>query len=111
MVANQTPYPCIITYFGGWDEATVEVLINEDTQTWNEVAIDGLFVHEEAALNKKKIPLLRHPIEDKLFWPWTQSGQYSCKSVYQFLKYEVDKEGAEATQIKDRNFWNNIWDL
>lgn len=41
-------------YFGGWDEATVEVLINEDTQTWNEVAIDGLFVHEEAALIKKK---------------------------------------------------------
>ena len=35
-------------------EATVEILINEDTRTWNEDAIDGLFVPEEAALIKKK---------------------------------------------------------
>ena len=94
----------------GWEEATVEVLINEDTRTWNEDVIDGLFVPEEAELIKK-ISLSRHPTEDMLFWPWTQSGQYSCKSVYQFLKHKVDEEGSEATQVEDKKFWHSIWDL
>ncbi|KAL0007021.1 hypothetical protein SO802_008523 [Lithocarpus litseifolius] len=93
----------------GWEEATVEILINEDTQTWNEDAIDGLFVPEEAALIKK-IQLSRHLTEDKLFWPWTQSGKYSFKSAYRFLKYEVDEIGAEAMQVEDRNLSHNIWD-
>lgn len=68
-----------------WEETKVEVLINEGSQTWNEQLIDRLFVPEEAALIKK-IPLSRHSIDDKLFWPWTQSGKYSCKSGYRFLK-------------------------
>ena len=50
----------------GWEEAIVEVLINEDKWTWNEEVIDGLFVHEEVELIKK-IPLSRQPTEDKLF--------------------------------------------
>lgn len=85
----------------GWEEAIVEVLIN---------VVDGLFVPEEATLIKK-IPLSRHPTEDKLFWPCTQNGQYSCKSEYRFLKHKANKEVAEATQGEDRNFWFNIWAL
>lgn len=72
----------------GYEEAAVEVLINEDTQTWNEDIINGLFVLEEAKLIKK-IPLSRHPIEDILFWLWTQSGQYSCKYEYRLLKRKL----------------------
>ena len=44
----------------GWEEATVEILINEDTRTWNEDAIDGLFVPEEATLIKKN-PAIKTP--------------------------------------------------
>ncbi|KAL0008987.1 hypothetical protein SO802_010489 [Lithocarpus litseifolius] len=78
----------------GWEETTVDVLINEDSQTWNEHLIAGLFVPEEAELIKK-IPLSRHPTEDKLFWPWTQSGKYSCKSRFRFLKMEEEEGGNE----------------
>ena len=84
----------------GWEEATVEVLINEDKWAWNEEVVDGPFVPEEAELINK-IPLSRHPTEDKLFWLWTQSGQYSCKSGYRFLKHKDEEEGSVATQVKD----------
>ena len=72
----------------------MDVLINEDSRTWNEQIIDGLFVPEEAAL-VKKIPLSRHLVDDKLLWLWTQSGTYSCKSGYRFLKMEEEEEGVE----------------
>ena len=94
----------------GWEETTVNVLINEDSQTWNEQLIDGLFVPEEAKL-VKRIPLLRHPVNDKLFWQWTQSGTYSCKSGYQFLKMEEEEEGIEAVQNGEKEFWQSIWGL
>ena len=110
MAANQAPYTCVITCLGGWEEAKVEVLINEATRTWNENIIDGLFVPDEAALIKK-IQLSKHPTEDKLYWPWTQNGQYSCKSGYGFLKSEADEEVVEATQDEDRKFWFSIWAL
>ena len=57
-------------FLEGWEEAKVEVLINEATRTWNENIVDGLFVLDETALIKK-IPLLKHPTKDKLYWPWT----------------------------------------
>ena len=72
--------------------------------------IDGLFVPEEAEL-VKRIPLSRHPVNDKLFWPWTQSGTYSCKSGYRFLKMEEEVEGMEAVQNGEKEFWQSIWGL
>ena len=62
----------------GWEETMMSVLINEENRTWNEHLIDGLFVPEEAEL-VKKIPLSRHSVEGKVFWPWTQNGAYTCK--------------------------------
>ena len=56
----------------------MSVLINEENRTWNEHLIDGLFVPKEAKL-VKKIPLSRHSVEGKVFWPWTQNGAYTCK--------------------------------
>ena len=85
----------------------MNVLINEDSCTWNEQLIYGLFVPEEAKL-VKRIPLLRHPVNDKLFWPWTQSGTYSCKSGYRFLKMEEEEEGMEAVQNGEKEFWQSI---
>ena len=43
----------------GWEETTVNVLINEESRTWNMQLIDGLFVPKEAEL-VKKIPLSRN---------------------------------------------------
>ena len=94
----------------GWEETTVNVLINEESQTWNEQLIDGLFVPKEAEL-VKKIPLSRHSVDDKMFWPWTQSGAYTCKSGYRFLKMEDEEDGMEEVQNGDKVFWQSIWGL
>ena len=72
--------------------------------------IDGLFAPGEAAIIKS-ISLSRFPTEDKLFWPWTQTGKYNCKSGYRFLKHEDDVSGATEALAEDRIFWCSIWDL
>ncbi|KAK9985874.1 hypothetical protein SO802_030825 [Lithocarpus litseifolius] len=94
----------------GWEETTVDVLINEENRTWNDEVIAGLFVPEEAELIKR-IPLLKHPTKDKLYWPWTQSGQYSCKSGYRFLKMEEEEVRPGVAQNGEKNLWRSIWGL
>ena len=59
----------------------------------------------------KKIPLSKHSVDDKMFWPWTQSGAYTCKSGYRFLKMEDEKEGMEEVQNGEKVFWQSIWGL
>ena len=59
----------------GWEEATVDKHIKEDSRTWDDDVINGLFVSEEADIIKS-IPLSRFPIKDRLFWSWTQIGKY-----------------------------------
>ena len=87
----------------GWEEATVDKLIKEDSRTWDDVVIDGLFVPEEADIIKS-IPLSRFPTEDKLYWPWTRIGKYNCKFGYRFLKCEAEVSGAMEAQADDRVF-------
>ena len=94
----------------GWEEATVDKLIKEGTRTWDEDVIDGIFVPEEAALIKSSL-LSRYPTKDKLFWPWTQTGKYTCKFGYCFLKCEVEESRAMETQVEERNFRHSIWVL
>ena len=91
----------------GWEEATIDKLIKEDSRTWDDVVIDGLFVPEEADIIKS-IPLSRLPTKDKLYWPWTQTGKYNCKSGYRFLKCEAEVSGAMEAQADDRVFWRSI---
>ena len=57
------------------------------------------------------IPLARTTSEDTLYWPWTQSGKYSCKSGYRFLKHEYGQvEEAEST-TGETSFWKKVWAL
>ena len=94
----------------GWEKTTVEVLINEENRTWNDEVLAGLFVPEEVELIKR-IPLLKHPTENKLYWSWTQNGQYTYKSGYRFLKKEEEVVRPEVAQNRDKNLWRSIWSL
>ena len=76
----------------GLEEATVDLLIDAQSRTWNTWMIDKLFVHHEAKLIMS-LPLSRHSTEDALYWPWTQSEKYSYKSGYRFLKNEFARVG------------------
>ena len=92
------------------EEATVDCLINEDSCTWNEGMVDGIFIPEEAAAIKK-IPLSRTAVEDSIFWPMEQDGRYTCKSGYRFLMEDEENIFQEEPPDADNSFWNRIWDL
>lgn len=71
--------------------------------------IDGLFAPTEAELIKR-IPLARKACADELFWPFTQSGKYTSKSGYRFLKDAQDGlDGSEKQPVQI--FWRKIWVL
>jgi len=46
--------------------------------------VDGLSVTEDAKLIKK-IPLSQNAAEDTLYWSYTSTREYTCKSGYRFL--------------------------
>ena len=66
-------------------EATVSYLINLATSSWDSSILCRLFSQHEAT-EVQKIQLSQQPSEDALFWPFVQSGVYSAKSGYYFLK-------------------------
>ena len=68
-----------------FEDHTVATLFDPITRRWNEELVDGLFVTEAADLIKK-IPLSRNAAEDTLYWSYSLTGNYSCKSGYRFLK-------------------------
>ena len=66
-------------------EATVSYLINLATHSWGSSTLSRSFSQDE--INEiEKIQLSRKPCEDALLWPYMQSGIYSTKSGYYFLK-------------------------
>ena len=62
-----------------FENHTVATLFDPIIRRWNEELVDGLFVTEDADLIKK-IPLSRNAAKDNLYWPYTPSKNYSCKS-------------------------------
>lgn len=92
----------------GFENATMDLLIDAETRTWNEELVDGLFAPEEAELIKR-IPLARGSAEDILFWPHSSNGRYSCKTGYRFLKEE--NELIPFGEPVNTKLWNGIWAL
>ena len=94
-----------------FENHTVDSLIDPNTRKWNEELIDGLFVEEDVELIKK-IPLSRVEMEDTLYWPYSTSGHYTCKSGYMFLKQESKMEASpQVPPICDKQVWKGIWQL
>ena len=62
-----------------FENHTIATLFDPIIRRWNEELVDGLFVTEDADLIKK-IPLSRNAAKDNLYWPYTPSKNYSCKS-------------------------------
>ncbi|XP_075670254.1 uncharacterized protein LOC142640026 [Castanea sativa] len=91
-------------------DARVEILIDEATNCWNHSVIDGIFIPKEAELIKS-ILLPQQGVEDRLFWPFTQTGTYTSKSGYRFLKFEEDTIEVSVRLMEDRELWRGIWSL
>ena len=89
----------------------MDSLIDPVTRSWNEELVDGLFGVEDAEMIKR-IPLSRSVAEDTLYWPYSASGHYTCRSGYRFLKDESELLAyPQAPQICDKKVWKAIWKL
>ena len=94
-----------------FENCTMDLIIDPNTRTWNEGLIDGLFVEEDAKLINK-IPLSQAANDDSLYWPYSTSGHYTCKSGYMFLKQVLEmKVSQQALPIHDKQLWKKIWPL
>ena len=49
--------------------------------------------------------------EDVLVWPYTQDGQYTCKTGYRFLKEEAKVDSVQLGSGTDTRLWKGIWSL
>ena len=73
--------------------------------------VDGLFGEEDAEIIKR-IPLSQVATEDVLFWPFTSSSIYSCKSGYRFLKEEAEQlVTIQPPPLRDKQLWKTIWSM
>ena len=61
----------------------------------------------------KKIPLSCEQKDDKLYWPCVQSGEYSVKLRYFFLKTETSNNSSsiQILQGTTKPPWKQIWQL
>ena len=89
--------------------AMVSHLSNPTTRQWDVQLLFNLFTHMEADLITQ-IPLGRTTSEDSLFWPYVQTGQYTTKSGYYFLKTEAKMATSQTSTHAElmKPLWKRI---
>ena len=95
-----------------FQEATVSSLINPLSRSWETHLLYIALSPTEAEL-VKKIPLSCEQEDDKLYWPCVQSGEYSVKPRYFFLKTETSNNSSsiQILQGTTKPLWKQIWQL
>ena len=90
----------------GFENSRVANLINPSTRTWDVNLVQGLLLTEEAAL-VLSIPLSYPPMEDKIIWPFTPSGNYTVNSRSKFLA-KLTSLHVPASNTQQQN---EVWKL
>ena len=92
--------------------AKVSFLINPSTRQWNTQLLPTLFSQMESD-QIAKIPLTRTVSEDSIFWPHVQSGQYTTKFGYCFLKTKAQLVNVQSPSQDElmKPLWKRIWSL
>lgn len=91
-------------------DATVSVLIDEDTKQWNRDLIFRVFNPFEAQ-QIVNIPVSRRLPVDRLVWHFEKNGLYSVKSAYHLLKNDNSRNIAESSNSSNLPFWKAIWKI
>lgn len=94
----------------GFEEARMIDLIDPKVRQWDLNLLNGLFNPNEMEMIKS-IPLCRAPMEDKLIWPYTSSGQYTSQSRYRFLTHENHNSHIAKYPNSSGEVWKLIWGL
>ena len=83
-----------------FQNASISSLINHQTRTWDLEVLSTAITPFEANL-VQKITLSHGQSRDVLFWSFMQSGIYSIKSSYYFLKSEACSIATQAQAMPD----------
>lgn len=91
-----------------FEEATVQLLLNEDGKSWNLRQLEFLFSPDETD-DITKIHLPWSEQVDSFYWRFEHSGTFSVKSCYYAL---INRNPINALPSNYANLiWNNIWNL
>ena len=95
-----------------FQEATVSTLINPITRS-RDINLLTFALSPTDADQVQRIPLSRREANDVLFWPFVQSGEYTVKSGYFFLKTESKNGSNEVGSSSEHTkpVWKQIWKL
>ncbi|XP_030477324.1 uncharacterized protein LOC115694334 [Syzygium oleosum] len=89
-------------------------LINQETHEWKEQALKEIF-QEEVVNQILLIPISTTPVEDKLIWTGTKSGDYTVKGGYNRIRMTDSMQDnnnlASSSYQPPRNLWTSIWQL
>ncbi|CAI9767956.1 unnamed protein product [Fraxinus pennsylvanica] len=93
------------------EDATVNSLIDVETNSWDREVLRALFnpnIVEE--ILKIRLPFNR--VRDKLIWDNESSGNFTLKSAYKLiLNGIVDRIGESSFQSQDTPIWKRIWKM
>lgn len=92
-------------------EATVDALIDVETQWWNTPLIQEIFLRDEAAMICS-IPICPGRQCDRLAWVGTKNGEFSVKSAYHLAKdiCEVSRGSCSESSLVTHQ-WKNVWHI
>ncbi|KAK9998675.1 hypothetical protein SO802_018278 [Lithocarpus litseifolius] len=94
------------------ENATVNLLIDQNTSCWKHEIIDAVFAPNEAQI-MKSIPLSRRNHKDILIWNETTCGVFTVKSAYHMLRAaETCNTTGECLNPNNSQFlWKGIWEV
>ena len=90
---------------------SVADLILPDHQGWNSMAINRLFLPLDARLIQSMELPYRSDVEDRYFWPFTRSGNYSTKSGYGIILQHQQNENYSMTSPVGLPFFRHLWGM
>nr|POE70401.1 hypothetical protein CFP56_61894 [Quercus suber] len=93
----------------GWEEATMDTLLDFSSQGWRHDLLSLLFSPRDKELILS-VPLCGKPMEDALVWPFTPTGSYTVKSGYRFLHNSRSLDIGEY-HPEENKLWKKVWGM
>ncbi|XP_042958049.1 uncharacterized protein LOC122293560 [Carya illinoinensis] len=92
-------------------DATVNLLIDQDTLSWNLPLIQSIFFPKEAAIISK-LHVSPCNNNDRLSWRCTTNGMFSVKSAYHLQVSINDSKSRQGSRLSNHGvLWKLLWKL
>jgi hypothetical protein len=99
------------------ENATVDFLLDPDTDSWDPELVHSLF-EEETAAKILRVPLSRHGGDDFASWPYARFGVYTVRSAYNMareqqimIKRRSSGRGLTSDATAESVMWKKLWNI